>query len=134
MFTLGTVFIAIGIYVFWVRQIAHSTRIDILIYFLQQSILVYLADAFVPFGASAVASATLLRSCAGCGFPLFGKQMFRGLGYGWTCTVMVIVLIPSMPIPWYDQSTNVWLDYNCVGYRIMYYRGRSLRERYPFKG
>lgn len=41
---------------------------------------VYVTEAFMPYSASAVAAATLLRSIAGAAFPLFGEQVFERLG------------------------------------------------------
>jgi len=78
-----------------------------------QSVQIYLAEAFIPYGASAVAAATLLRSCAGAGFPLFGQRMFLALGYGWASTTLALFALPAIPIPW-------------VLYRI----GGRLREKY----
>ncbi|TFK57554.1 MFS general substrate transporter [Heliocybe sulcata] len=98
---IGNAFVAMGIFVTF------------------QSIQVYLVDAFSPYSASAIAAATLLRCCAGCGLPLFGRQMFKGLGwvYGWAATVLALATIPAIPIP-----------------LILYKYSRSLRERFPFHG
>ncbi|KZT23791.1 MFS general substrate transporter [Neolentinus lepideus HHB14362 ss-1] len=96
---IGNAFVAMGIFVTF------------------QSIQVYLVDAFSPYSASAIAAATLLRCCAGCGLPLFGKQMFKALGYGWAATVLALATVPAIPIP-----------------LILYKYSRSLRERFPFHG
>jgi len=78
-----------------------------------QSVQIYLAEAFIPYGASAVAAATLLRSCAGAAFPLFGQQMFLKLGYGWASTVLALIALPAIPIPW-----------------VLYVNGGRLRDRF----
>ena len=48
-----------------------------------QSIQTYLVDSYTRFAASAIAAATVLRSLAGFGFPLFAPAMYNALHYGW---------------------------------------------------
>ena len=48
-----------------------------------QGIQTYLIDSFTKYAASAIASATVLRSLAGFGFPLFAPYMYAKLDYGW---------------------------------------------------
>lgn len=43
----------------------------------------YVVDAYTRYAASAVGAATVLRSLAGFGFPLFAPYMFERLDYGW---------------------------------------------------
>lgn len=40
-------------------------------------------DSYTRYAASAIAAATVLRSLAGFGFPLFAPYMYAKLGYGW---------------------------------------------------
>jgi hypothetical protein len=40
-------------------------------------------DAYTRYAASAVGAATVLRSLAGFGFPLFAPYMYRSLGLEW---------------------------------------------------
>lgn len=42
----------------------------------------YIVDAYSRYAASAVGAATVLRSLAGFGFPLFAPAMYAKLGYG----------------------------------------------------
>lgn len=46
------------------------------------SINTYLVDTFHIYAASALAANTVLRSILGGVFPLFGLQMYDGLGLG----------------------------------------------------
>ncbi|KAL8928100.1 MAG: hypothetical protein Q9172_001010 [Xanthocarpia lactea] len=48
-----------------------------------QSVQTYLVDAYTRFAASAIAAATVLRSLAGFGFPLFAPYMYDKLDYDW---------------------------------------------------
>lgn len=53
----------------------------------------YVVDAYTRYAASAVGAATVLRSCAGFGFPLFAPYMFEKLGYGWGCSLLAFISI-----------------------------------------
>ena len=65
-----------------------------------QSIQVYLVDAYVQFAASAIAAATVLRSLAGFGFPLFAPTMYDSLGFGWGNSVLAFIAIAlGVPAP-----------------------------------
>ncbi len=48
-----------------------------------QCIQTYIVDSYTRFAASAIGAATVLRSLAGFGFPLFAPYMYARLGYGW---------------------------------------------------
>ncbi|KAK2004456.1 major facilitator superfamily transporter [Colletotrichum falcatum] len=51
----------------------------------------YLVDTYTKYAASAVAAATVLRSLAGFGFPLFAPSMYEKLGYGWGNSVLALI-------------------------------------------
>lgn len=51
----------------------------------------YMVDAYSRYAASAVGAATVLRSMAGFGFPLFAPTMYDRLGYGVGGTVLAAV-------------------------------------------
>jgi multidrug resistance protein len=48
-----------------------------------QCIQTYIVDSYTKFAASAIGAATVLRSLAGFGFPLFAPYMYKSLHYGW---------------------------------------------------
>lgn len=58
-----------------------------------QCIQTYLVDSYTRYAASAIAAATVLRSCAGFGFPLFAPAMFNTLHYGWGNTLLALIAI-----------------------------------------
>lgn len=65
-----------------------------------QCIQTYLIDAYTMFAASALAGATVLRSCAGFGFPLFAPYMYEKLDYGWGNSVLGFIAIGiGLPAP-----------------------------------
>ncbi|OGM39337.1 hypothetical protein ABOM_012039 [Aspergillus bombycis] len=63
------------------------------------SVLNYLIDAYVPFAASVLASATLLRSICGAAFPLFTPYMYSALGIHWALTVPAFLTLLCLPFP-----------------------------------
>jgi len=67
------------------------------------------------YSASALAALGLVRNLAGGGFPLFGQQMYRTLGYEWASTLLGFLAMLLIPIPF------VFSKY-----------GRSLRLRSPW--
>ncbi|XPT03485.1 hypothetical protein M3J09_012577 [Ascochyta lentis] len=61
----------------------------------------YLLDTYTRYAASAFAAVNVLRSLAGCGFPLFGPSMYVALGYGWGCSLLAFVsIVVGMPATW----------------------------------
>jgi multidrug resistance protein len=58
-----------------------------------QCIQTYIVDAYTRYAASAVGAATVLRSLAGFGFPLFASYMYHTLDYGWGNTLLAFLAI-----------------------------------------
>ena len=60
----------------------------------------YLVDAYTRFAASAVGAATVLRSLAGFGFPLFATPMYNALGLGWGNSLLGFIAVGlGIPAP-----------------------------------
>ncbi|WVR03905.1 hypothetical protein IAU60_000904 [Kwoniella sp. DSM 27419] len=77
----------------------------------------FFVDAFYPYSAAAIASATACRSIIACILPLFTSDMFEKLGWGWGGTLLALVAMLGLPCP-----------------LIMFVWGKRLRERYAFDG
>jgi len=58
-----------------------------------QCIQTYIVDSYTRFAASAVGAATVLRSLAGFGFPLFAPYMYAKLEYGWGNSLLAFLAI-----------------------------------------
>ena len=74
-----------------------------------QSVQTYIVDAYTRFAASGIAAATVLRSLAGFGFPLFAPAMYSSLGLGWGNSVLgfvaIVIGIPAPMLLWrYGQN------------------------------
>ncbi|KAI1382034.1 MFS general substrate transporter [Hypoxylon crocopeplum] len=76
----------------------------------------YLVDTYQRYAASAVGAATVLRSLAGFGFPLFAPSMYDRLGYGWGNTLMAFL---GIAIGWPSPL-------------LLWKYGETLRKRSPF--
>lgn len=60
----------------------------------------YLVDTYSVYAASAVGAATVLRSLAGFGFPLFARQMYAALGLGWGNSLLgFVAIVLGVPAP-----------------------------------
>ena len=81
-----------------------------------QCIQTYMVDAYTRFAASAIGAATVLRSLAGFGFPLFAPYMYDALDYGWGNSLLgFIALGLGLPAPF-----------------LLWKYGQKLRERSTF--
>jgi multidrug resistance protein len=58
-----------------------------------QCIQTYIVDSYTRYAASAIGAATVLRSLAGFGFPLFAPYMYAKLHYGWGNSVLAFIAI-----------------------------------------
>ncbi|KAI0378106.1 MFS general substrate transporter [Hypomontagnella monticulosa] len=76
----------------------------------------FLVDSYQRYAASAVGAATVLRSLAGFGFPLFAPSMYDRLGYGWGNTLMALL---GIAIGWPSPI-------------LLWKYGEMLRKRSPF--
>lgn len=59
----------------------------------------YLVDAFGIYAASAIAAIITLRCVAGVVLPLAGPALFAKLGLGWGTTLLALVALAFIPIP-----------------------------------
>ncbi|KAI5457088.1 major facilitator superfamily domain-containing protein [Mariannaea sp. PMI_226] len=67
------------------------------------AISVYLVDAYERYAASALAANTIFRSIAGALLPLCGLRMYDKLGLGWGNTMLGLIAVGLIPIPFYIQ-------------------------------
>ncbi|KAK5149049.1 hypothetical protein LTR04_000147 [Oleoguttula sp. CCFEE 6159] len=81
-----------------------------------QCIQTYIIDSYSKYAASAVGAATVLRSLAGFGFPLFAGSMYSALGNGWGNSLLAFIAIGlGLPAPF-----------------LLWKYGATLRERSKF--
>ncbi|KAJ9123137.1 hypothetical protein QFC22_001330 [Naganishia vaughanmartiniae] len=64
-----------------------------------QGILNYLTDTYVLYAASVLAANDFMRSAFGAGAPLFSHGLFVNLGIDWGCTLLGLVSVLFIPLP-----------------------------------
>lgn len=109
----GSIFVPFGLFIYgWTAEYkthwigpnigAFIFAIGAIICF--QSLQAFVVDSYQRYAASAVGAATVLRSLAGFGFPLFAPYMYDRLGYGWGNSLMAFLGIaigwPSPILLW----------------------------------
>ena len=98
----GAVLVPIGLFIYGWTAEAHTHWIGpnfgtaifaagVIIGF--QCIQTYIVDSYTRYAASAVGAATVLRSLAGFGFPLFAPYMYAKLHYGWGNSLLAFLAI-----------------------------------------
>jgi DHA1 family multidrug resistance protein-like MFS transporter len=83
----------------WIMPIIGSAFFTIGAFLLFNSVLNYLGDAYPKYAASVYASNDLMRSSFGAGFPLFANAMYKKLGVDWASTLLALLSILFIPIP-----------------------------------
>ncbi|THH21321.1 hypothetical protein EW146_g218 [Bondarzewia mesenterica] len=68
----------------------------------------YIIDSFPKYVASAIAAKTFLRSMAGAAVPMFAIQMYNGMNPRWASTLLALVSVVMMFIP--------FVFYKCVSH------------------
>ncbi|OJA21192.1 hypothetical protein AZE42_01354 [Rhizopogon vesiculosus] len=64
-----------------------------------QVVFVYLADCYGPYASSALAGQSLCRNILATIFPLFTARMFDMMTYKWADTLVAVIAIAMIPIP-----------------------------------
>ncbi|RAK96483.1 MFS general substrate transporter [Aspergillus ibericus CBS 121593] len=59
----------------------------------------YLVDAFEEYAASALAAAVVARFLVAAVFSVVGFQLYKALGYGWGSTLLALICLAAVPIP-----------------------------------
>jgi hypothetical protein len=64
-----------------------------------------MVDTYTRYAASAIGAATVLRSLAGFGFPLFATSLYERFGLGWGNSLLALLAIvigwPSPVMLWF---------------------------------
>lgn len=121
----GAIMVPVGLVIYgWTAQYrVHWIGPDIGVALLTMGVIVgfqaiqgFLVDSYTRYAASAVAAATVLRSLAGFGFPLFAPSLYAKLDYGWGNTMLAFI---GIAIGW-------------PGPILLWKYGQKLREKSTF--
>lgn len=105
---IGAFFIPVSLFWFgwsarasvhWIMPVVGSGFFSIGTFFLFNSVLGYLPDAYPDYVASVLAGNDFMRSSFGAGFPLFAAAMYNKLGVGWASSLLAFLSIAFIPIP-----------------------------------
>lgn len=94
----------------WIMPIIGSGFFSIGTFFLFNSVLGYLPDAYPDYVASVLAGNDFMRSSFGAGFPLFAGAMYNKLGVGWASSLLAFLSIAFIPIPFVLYKVS-WSSY-----------------------
>ncbi|KAH8660417.1 major facilitator superfamily domain-containing protein [Xylariales sp. PMI_506] len=86
--------------VYWIVPIIGSTISSIGMIPAFISINMYLVDTFGKYSASALAASKILQSIVGAFLPLAGRPLYNYLGLGWGNSVLGLIALVLIPIPW----------------------------------
>ncbi|KAI5956842.1 hypothetical protein KGF54_000460 [Candida jiufengensis] len=78
-------------------------------------IFAYSVEAYILYSASSMACNSFVRSVMSCIFPLFGHQMYEGVGVHWATTILAVFACILIPIPF-----------------VFFKYGERLRSRSPY--
>ncbi|KAF5866875.1 hypothetical protein ETB97_008679 [Aspergillus alliaceus] len=84
----------------WVVSILSGVPFGFSLIMLFLGITSYLTDCYGPYGASALAANAVFRSIFGAVFPLFGTDLYDGLGVPWGSSLLGFVALALAPLPW----------------------------------
>ncbi|KAJ5947159.1 MFS transporter [Penicillium verhagenii] len=99
----------------WIVPILGTGFIGISAFLIMMPAQLYLMDAFGTEGsASALAGNTVLRSLFAAFLPLAGPSMYSRLGLGWGNTLLGLIALAFVPVPW-----------------LFFKYGEYLRTRFP---
>ncbi|KAK4111287.1 MFS general substrate transporter [Canariomyces notabilis] len=85
--------------VHWIVPIIGSGVFGLGMSFAFTGIFTFLVDAYPRYAASALASNALVRCSFAAAFPLFGVQMYEGLGFQWATGLLAFITLALMPAP-----------------------------------
>jgi len=85
----------------WIMPIIGTGWFSIGTFFLFNSVLNYLGDAYPEYAASVLAGNDFMRSSFGAGFPLFAAGMYHQLGVPWASSLLGFLAIAFIPIPFF---------------------------------
>ncbi|KAI3317639.1 MFS general substrate transporter [Xylariaceae sp. AK1471] len=121
---LGAALVPVGLFLFawtsfpwvhWIVPIIGSGIFGCGTLLVFNGVFTFLVDTYPLYAASALAANSFLRCTFAAAFPLFGKQLYRGLGYQWASSLLAFITLALMPLPY-----------------VFFYYGKRLRQRSRF--
>ncbi|KAK3943234.1 putative caffeine resistance protein 5 [Diplogelasinospora grovesii] len=95
--------------VHWIVPIIGTSFFAIGAFFLFNSVINYLSDAYPDYVASVLAGNDFFRSSFGAGFPLFASAMYKNLGVDWASSTLGFISIAFIPAPFILFRYGHWI-------------------------
>ncbi|TIB07033.1 hypothetical protein E3P92_04095 [Wallemia ichthyophaga] len=117
-------FFPIGLYIFaftqysfvhWIAPIIALVPMIFGIYHIFLATYNYTSDSYGEYSSSGIAAQGLLRNMLGAVTPLFGSQMFHGMGYQFAGLFIALLATVLAPIPY-----------------VLFFKGKTIRARSKF--
>lgn len=96
-------------HVHWIAPIIGSGVFGAGVFFVFVGVFGYTVDAYRRFAATAMACNSFVRSTMSGVFPLFGLQMYKGLGINWAGFLLAMVAVVMIPIPFVFSKYGAYL-------------------------
>ncbi|KAJ8586462.1 MFS general substrate transporter [Rhizopogon salebrosus TDB-379] len=96
----------------WIVPLVGLTLFMSAAFAIYQVVFIYLADCYGPYASSALAGQSLCRNILATIFPLFTTQMFDRMTYKWADTLVALIAVVMIPIPY-----------------ILFFYGSRIRQR-----
>ncbi|KAI1196153.1 major facilitator superfamily domain-containing protein [Nemania serpens] len=87
-------------WVHWILPIIGSGIFGCGVLWTFSGIFTFLVDTYPLYAASALAANSFLRAIFAAAFPLFGRQLYNGLGYHWASSLLGFVAVAMAPLPY----------------------------------
>lgn len=106
---VGIQFVWVGLFLFgwttyssihWIVPIIFSIPIGFGIVICYAGVFTFFVESYPLYAASALAANSFARSSFAAGFPLFGVQMYRTLGFQWATSVLAFLCLATAPFPY----------------------------------
>lgn len=95
--------------VHWIGPIIGSGIFGSGVFFVFVGVFGYTVDAYRKYAASAMACNSFVRSIMSGVFPLFGLQMYEGMGINWAGFLLAMVATVMIPIPFLFNKYGAYL-------------------------
>ncbi|CAR29756.1 hypothetical protein ZYGR_0AD04400 [Zygosaccharomyces rouxii] len=86
-------------HVHWIGSLIGSAVFGAGVFFVFVGVFAYTVDAYRRYAASAMACNTFVRCIMAGVFPLFGRQMYKGMGINWAGFLLAMVAVGMIPVP-----------------------------------
>ncbi|EXJ89654.1 hypothetical protein A1O3_02721 [Capronia epimyces CBS 606.96] len=112
----------------WIVSVAAMVPFGFGMILIYLSIINYLLDSYTIYAASVLAAVSVLRYFCGAVFPLFTRQMYKGLGIHWASSIPAFISLACMPLPFLFYKYGAVIRTHCKYAALSQAYVENLRE------